>query len=159
VPCTSIWTSYIFPGHLIYYRQCLLRFGSSCRVTYPHCQDCSGHSDHDIYPLAIGWGIELVLIGNDPDQDSADDYPDIWESTCGDPTEDGRLIVMVAPTEGLYQYPEDRVPPHSSSKSREAGRASTRCHISCSFGPHLPVEVCSGATTCPTALDLVSLLR
>jgi hypothetical protein len=34
-----------------------------------------------------------------------------------------------------------------------------RCHIRCSFGPHLPAEVDSGATTCPAASDLASLLR
>jgi hypothetical protein len=57
-------------------------------------------------------------------------------------------------------YPEDRVPLHRNSKSRqEAGRASMRCHISCSFGPHLSTEVGSGAVTCPTAPDLTSLLR
>jgi hypothetical protein len=32
-----------------------------------------------------------------PDQDSADDYPKIGESTHGDPAEEGCLIVMVAP--------------------------------------------------------------
>jgi hypothetical protein len=31
------------------------------------------------------------------DQGSADDYPEIRESTCRDPIEEGRLIVMVAP--------------------------------------------------------------
>jgi hypothetical protein len=40
-----------------------------------------------------------------------------------------------------------------------AVRASKRCHISCSFGPHLPTEVGSGAATCPAASDLTSLLR
>jgi hypothetical protein len=58
------------------------------------------------------------------------------------------------------QYPEDWVPPRTSSKSRQgAGRASTRCHVSCSFGPHLLAEVGSGATTCLAAPDLTSLLR
>jgi hypothetical protein len=61
---------------------------------------------------------------------------------------------------GICWYPEDRVPPHISSKSRqEAGCASMRYHVSCSFRPHLPTEVRSGATTCPTAPDLVSVLR
>jgi hypothetical protein len=42
--------------------------------------------------------------------------------------------------------------PHTSSKSRQsAGRASTPCHVSCSFGPHLPVEVGSGTATFPAA--------
>jgi hypothetical protein len=52
------------------------------------------------------------------------------------------------------------VTPHTSSKLRqEAGCASTCCHISCSFGPHLPAEVGFDATTCPTTPDLASLLR
>jgi hypothetical protein len=34
-----------------------------------------------------------------------------------------------------------------------------RCHVSCSFVPHLPVEVGSGVATCPAAPDLASLLR
>jgi transposase InsO family protein len=58
------------------------------------------------------------------------------------------------------RYPEDRVPPHTSSKSRQgAGRASTRYHVSGSLGPHLCAEVGSGAATCPAALDLASVLR
>jgi hypothetical protein len=63
--------------------------------------------------------------------------------------------------QGSYcRYPKDRVPPHTSSKSEQrVGHASTRCHVSCSFGLHLPAEVGSDATTCPAALDLVSLLR
>jgi hypothetical protein len=35
---------------------------------------------------------------------------------------------------------------------------STRCHISCSFRPHLLADVVSGVTTCPTAPNLASLL-
>jgi hypothetical protein len=61
---------------------------------------------------------------------------------------------------GLCRYPKDRVTPYTSSKSRQgARRASTCCHISCSFGPHHPTEVGSGTTTCPAAPDLASLLR
>jgi hypothetical protein len=41
-----------------------------------------------------------------PDQDSADDYLVIWGSTCGDSTEKGLLIIMVAPAGG---------PSHNSS--------------------------------------------
>jgi hypothetical protein len=53
-----------------------------------------------------------------------------------------------------------RYPTHTSSKSRQgAGRASTYYHASCSFGPHLHVEVGSGASTCPVAPDLTSLQR
>jgi hypothetical protein len=42
-----------------------------------------------------------------PDQDSANDYPEIRGSTCGDSAKEGRLIVMVAPA---------RAPSHNSSK-------------------------------------------
>jgi hypothetical protein len=38
-----------------------------------------------------------------PEQDSGDDYPEIGGSTCGDSTEEGRLIVMVAPAGGPSQ--------------------------------------------------------
>jgi hypothetical protein len=45
-----------------------------------------------------------------PDQDSADDYPEIRECTCGDPTEEGRLIVMVASAGGPSQNSSSRYP-------------------------------------------------
>jgi hypothetical protein len=35
-----------------------------------------------------------------PDQDSADDYPKIGGSTCGNLTKEGHLIIMVAPAGG-----------------------------------------------------------
>jgi hypothetical protein len=53
----------------------------------------------------------------------------------------------------VCRYPEDRVPPYISSKSRQgAGRVCTRFHVSCSSGPRLPAEVGFGAATCPAAL-------
>jgi hypothetical protein len=52
-PCADIWTSSMFPDHLIYYRRCLLRFGSLYRAAYTHHQACSGYYDCDVYPLAI----------------------------------------------------------------------------------------------------------
>jgi hypothetical protein len=45
-----------------------------------------------------------------PDQDSADDYPEIRESTRGNPTEEGRLIVMVALVGGPSQNSFSRYP-------------------------------------------------
>jgi hypothetical protein len=42
------------------------------------------------------------------DQDLADDYPEIRESTCEDPTEEGRLIVMVALAGGPSQNSSGR---------------------------------------------------
>jgi hypothetical protein len=54
------------------------------------------------------------------------------------------------PGRGLCRYPEDRIPPHTSSKSRQgAGRVYTHCHASYSSGPRLPTEVGAGAATCP----------
>jgi hypothetical protein len=88
---------------------------------------------------------------------------------CASPSRDGRLrrrttaaavSCATLPRCPACWYPEDRVPPHTSSKSRQrAVRASTCCHISCIFGPHLPAEVGSRATMCSTAPDLTTLLR
>jgi hypothetical protein len=67
----------------------------------------------------------------------------------------------IGPTCGFAASPE--VGPGASVGTLKTGygawRASTRCHVSCSFRPHLPVEVGSSATTCPVAPDLTSLLR
>jgi hypothetical protein len=61
---------------------------------------------------------------------------------------------------GCCRYPTDRVPPHTSFKSRQgAGHASTRCDLPDSSRPHLTIEVDSGGVTCPAAPDLASLLR
>jgi hypothetical protein len=49
-----------------------------------------------------------------PDKDSTNDYPEIGGSTCGDPTEEGRLIIMVAPAGGSSQ--------NSSSRYHTIGR-------------------------------------
>jgi hypothetical protein len=61
---------------------------------------------------------------------------------------------------GVYRYPTDRVPLHTSLKSRQVvGHASTHCHMSYGSGPRLPAEVRSGIATCPMASDLTSQLR
>jgi hypothetical protein len=57
-----------------------------------------------------------------PDQDSVDDYPEIGESTCGDPTEEGHLIVMVAPAGGPSQNNSSKYP---TIKRLEASDART----------------------------------
>jgi hypothetical protein len=50
---------------------------------------------------------------------------------------------------GYGRHPEDRVPPHRSSKSRQgAWRASTHYHVCCSFGPLLPAEEVASALPC-----------
>jgi hypothetical protein len=116
-PHAGIWTSSMFSSHLIYNRRCLLMFGSLCRDAFPHCQACSGYSDHDVYPPAINWGIESSSSAVSPYQDSADDYPEIGKNTCGDSDEEGRFIVMVAPAGG---------PSHnSSSRNPTIGRSET----------------------------------
>jgi hypothetical protein len=58
------------------------------------------------------------------------------------------------------RHPEDRILPHTSSKSRQgAVCTSTRCHASCTFRSHLPAEVGFRAVTCPATPDLTYLLR
>jgi hypothetical protein len=60
----------------------------------------------------------------------------------------------------VCRYPTDRVPLHTSLKSRQiVGRASTHCHVPCGSGPHLPAEVGSSAAMCPMAPDHTSWLR
>jgi hypothetical protein len=59
-----------------------------------------------------------------------------------------------------YRYLADRVPPRTSLKSRQgAGHASTCCHTSHSFGPHLPAREGSGAAMPTAAPYPTSLLR
>jgi hypothetical protein len=55
-----------------------------------------------------------------PNQDSADDYSEIRESTYGDPAEEGRLIVMVAPAGGPLQNSSSRYPTVGRSKVSDA---------------------------------------
>jgi hypothetical protein len=55
-----------------------------------------------------------------PDQDSADDYPEIGGSTCEDPTEEGCLIIMVAPTRGPLQNSSSRYPTNGRSETFNA---------------------------------------
>jgi hypothetical protein len=55
-----------------------------------------------------------------PDQDSTDDYPKIGENTYGDPTGEGRLIVMVAPAGGPSHNSSSRCPTIGRSKASDA---------------------------------------
>jgi hypothetical protein len=60
---------------------------------------------------------------------------------------------------GHYRYLADRVPLHTSFKSRQgAGCAPTCRHMSCGTGPCLPAKVCSEATTRPVTPDSASLI-
>jgi hypothetical protein len=54
------------------------------------------------------------------DQDSADNYTEIGGSTCGDPAEEGRLIIMVAPARGPSQNSSSRYPTIGRSKASYA---------------------------------------
>jgi hypothetical protein len=54
------------------------------------------------------------------DQDSTDDYPEIEGSTFGDPTEEGRLIVMVALAGGPLQNSSSKYPTNERSKASDA---------------------------------------
>jgi hypothetical protein len=61
---------------------------------------------------------------------------------------------------GHCWYPADRVPLHTSLKSRQVvGCASTHCHVPYGSEPCLPTEVGFDAATCHMALDLASRLR
>jgi hypothetical protein len=61
---------------------------------------------------------------------------------------------------GHCRYPEDRVPPHASSKSRRrARRALMRAHVSRGSSSRLLTQGNSGATTCPAAPAPTSRLR
>jgi hypothetical protein len=55
-----------------------------------------------------------------PDQDSADDYPLIGESTYWDSTEEGRLIIMVAPTGEPSHNSSSRYPTIGRSEVSDA---------------------------------------
>jgi hypothetical protein len=60
---------------------------------------------------------------------------------------------------GHCRYLADRVPLHTSFKSRQsARRASTRHHVPCSTRPCLFTKAGSGASMCPVAPDPASLL-
>jgi hypothetical protein len=52
----------------------------------------------------------LASLVASPDQDSADDYPEIGGNTSGDSTEEGHLIVMVAPAGGPLHNNSSRYP-------------------------------------------------
>jgi hypothetical protein len=55
-----------------------------------------------------------------PDQDSADDYPEIKGSTCGDPIEEGCLIIMVASAGAPSQNSSSRYPTIGRSEVSDA---------------------------------------
>jgi hypothetical protein len=55
-----------------------------------------------------------------PDQDLAEDYLEIGGSTCGDSTEEGRVIVMVAPVGGPSHNSSSRYPTIGRSEASDA---------------------------------------
>jgi hypothetical protein len=54
-----------------------------------------------------------------PDQDSANDYLEIGGSTCWDSTEEGHLIIMVAPAGGPSNNSSNRYPTIGRSKASD----------------------------------------
>jgi hypothetical protein len=55
-----------------------------------------------------------------PNQDSADDYPNIGGSTYGDSIEEGRLVIMVAPVGGPSHNNSSRYPTIGRSEASDA---------------------------------------
>jgi hypothetical protein len=95
--CAGLWTSSISFDQFIYIRQGMLWSESLCRAITLHRQDNTGTPDRSAHLPAIGWNIELLTSGASPDQDSTDNYPEIGGSTYWNSTEEGHLIIMVAP--------------------------------------------------------------
>jgi hypothetical protein len=58
------WASFIVSYDIIYIRRCRLRSRFFCRALHPYHQDCLGYSGRDVYPSAINWSIELIIIGS-----------------------------------------------------------------------------------------------
>jgi hypothetical protein len=78
------------------------------------------------YLLAIDLNIELLYIGSVPDQDLTDDYPKIGESTCWNSTNEGRLIIMVAPTGATSHNSSSRYPTIGRSEASSARTPNDR---------------------------------
>jgi hypothetical protein len=55
-----------------------------------------------------------------PDSDSADDYPEIGASACGEPTKNGRFIYMVAPNGDRSSNTSSRYPTIGRSEASDA---------------------------------------
>jgi hypothetical protein len=93
-----------------------------------------------IRTVKLVWGIPIVMSILQPsarasssssstashEQDSADDYPEIKERTCGDPIEEGRLIIMVAPAGGSSQNSSSRYPTIERSEVSDARTPNDR---------------------------------
>jgi hypothetical protein len=62
----------------------------------------------------------LASLVASPDQDSADDYPEIGGNTYGDSTEEGRLIIMVALARGPLHNNSSRYPTIERSEEFDA---------------------------------------
>jgi hypothetical protein len=96
---------------------------------------CSGldtYAGQHIRIVKLVWGILIMTSILQPaaealsssssaatlDQDSADDYPKIGVSTCGDPAEEGCHIIMVPPPrlEALLRTASTDIPPSENQK-------------------------------------------
>jgi hypothetical protein len=75
-PRPDTWTRFMFFSHLIYIRRCLLRSESLCSAIHPH-QACSGIPVVTSILQPSAGASSSSLSAASPDQDSADDYPEI----------------------------------------------------------------------------------
>jgi hypothetical protein len=110
---------------------CLLAISSTIGGA---CSGLDHYAGLHIRTVKLVWGIPIMTSilqplaetssssssTTSPDQDSADDYPEIGGSTSGDLTEEGRLIVMVAPTGGPSQHSSGRYPTIRRSEASDA---------------------------------------
>jgi hypothetical protein len=99
-------------------------FSAISSTTSGACSDLDPYAGLHIHTVKLIQGIPIVAsilhpsaralssssLTALPEQDSADNYPEIGGSTCGDPIEEGRLIVMVAPAGGPWQNSSSRYP-------------------------------------------------
>jgi hypothetical protein len=100
-------------GQAPYLSTSLSTSGSACSGLNPYAVTYH-HAAKTIQGIPIGAPILQPLAGTSnstssaasPDQDSTDDYPEIGRSTCWNSIDEGRLIIMVAPT---------GAPPHNNS--------------------------------------------
>jgi hypothetical protein len=120
VPRASIWTSSLSFRHLIYIRRCLLRFEFLCRAISSHCQVRSVNLDRASIIQPLAGASSSSSSAASPDQDSADDYPEIMGIPCWNSAKEGRLIIMVAPTRAPSHNSSSRYPTIGRSEASDA---------------------------------------
>jgi hypothetical protein len=115
-------------------------FSAISSTTGGACLDLNPYAVSHISTIKLVRGISIVTSILQPsagasssssseathDQDSVDDYPEIRGSTCGDPAEEGRLIVMATPTGGPSQNSSSRYPTIERSEPSDARTPNDR---------------------------------